>query len=118
MDSQSILDSVKIALGGNLHDEENHFDVEIMLHINSVFNILHQLGVGPDTSYEITSRDNVWGEFIQDSRLGLVKSYMYLKVRMMFDPPQSSNLANVYNEQIAEFEWRLNVSADIKEETT
>lgn len=109
----SILTSVKKMLG--ITEEYEQFDPDIILHINSVFMILNQLGVGSE--YRIEDKGNTWDEFLTEgSNLDLVKSYMYLKVRLLFDPPQSSTLVEAMNRQIAEFEWRLNVAADRSEE--
>ena len=109
--SESILDSVKKLLG--LESDYTAFDTDIILHINSVFMILRQLGVGPEQGFAITDRTSVWGDFVNDSyRLDLIKSYVYLKVRMMFDPPQHSALVESVNNLIAEFEWRLNIQGE------
>lgn len=112
MSTTSILDSVKDALGGNLIDAEGYFDAELVAHINAVFFKLHQLGVGPDVPFEISSKVETWGDFLGSDRLALVKSYMFAMVRMMFDPPQSSVLVDVYKNNISEMEWRLNVVSD------
>lgn len=107
----SILNSVKKMLG--LDADYDAFDTEIIIHINSVFMILQQLGVGPETGFAITDASTVWTDYIENVVfLSLVKSYMYLKVRMLFDPPQNSALLEAMNSQIAEFEWRLNVNAE------
>lgn len=112
--NDSILNDIKKLLG--LDAEYDAFDQDIIIHINSVFMILNQLGVGPESGYKITGADNVWSEFTNDDLIfESVKSYIYLKVRMMFDPPQSSALMQAMNEQIKEFEWRLNVANDVKE---
>lgn len=107
----SILNSVKKMLG--LDAEYDAFDTEIIIHINSVFMILQQLGVGPETGFAIADASTVWTDYIENVVfLSLVKSYMYLKVRMLFDPPQNSALLEAMKSQIAEFEWRLNVNAE------
>lgn len=107
----SILNSVKKMLG--LDADYDAFDTEIIIHINSVFMILQQLGVGPETGFAIADASTVWTDYIENVVfLSLVKSYMYLKVRMLFDPPQNSALLEAMNSQIAEFEWRLNVNAE------
>ena len=107
----SILTSIKKMLG--ITKEYEHFDQDLIMHINSVFTILYQLGVGPSTPYMITDENNTWDEFIQDNtRIELVKSYMYLKCRLIFDPHQAGNVMESINRQIAEFEWRLNVAVD------
>ena len=106
----SILTSVKKMLG--IAEEYEHFDADIIIHINTVFSILLQLGVGPTSGFSITDSSAVWTDFITDSRLEMVKTYVYMKVRLMFDPPQSSALIESINNQIKELEWRLNVAVD------
>ena len=107
----SILGSVKKMLG--ITDEYTVFDPDIVMHINSVFFVLTQLGVGPPDGFSIQDKTAVWDDFIPcGANLEAVKSYLYLKVRMLFDPPQSSALSEAFNRQINEFEWRLNVAVD------
>lgn len=108
---ESILDSIKKLLG--LSSDYDQFDDDLILHINSVFLNLTQLGVGPENGFMITGDGETWDEFIEDDvRLQAVKSYMYLKVKLLFDPPLSSAVIESTNRMIAEFEWRLNVAAD------
>jgi hypothetical protein len=96
-------------------EEYTHFDADIIMHINSVFVILNQLGVGPDVVYRIDDKDDMWADFMADDpQLEMVKSYMFLKVRMLFDPPQSSAVMESMKNMINEFEWRLNVAAELK----
>lgn len=109
MNMDSILTSVKKMLG--ITEEYTSFDADIIMHINSVFMILNQLGVGPETPYVIVDKTNTWDEFLNGERLELVRSYMFLKVKMLFDPPVGT-VNESYNRQIAEFEWRLNIAAD------
>ena len=112
--TDSILNDIKKLLG--IDNTYTEFDTDIIIHINSVFMILNQLGVGPESGYRITDSLNTWSEFTDNEyEMESVKSYIYLKVRMMFDPPQSSALMQAMNEQIKEFEWRLNVANDVKE---
>lgn len=107
----SILISIKKLLG--ITEEYEHFDMDIIMHINSVFMILNQLGVGPDKTFTIIDNTTTWDEFIpENENIESVKSYMYLKVRMLFDPPSSSVIAEAINKQISELEWRLNVIAE------
>lgn len=107
---ESILNDIKKLLG--IDPEYTVFDTDIIIHINSVFMILNQLGVGPDGGYKIVDSSNTWTEFTQDNLLiESVKSYIYLKVRMMFDPPQNSSYMNAIQSQIQELEWRLNVAS-------
>lgn len=108
--NESILQSIKKLLG--IDNTYTEFDQDIIIHINSVFMILRQMGVGPEAGYKITSNSNVWSEFSGDDIfIESVKTYVYLKVRMYFDPPQSSALAQAIQAQIAELEWRLNVAS-------
>lgn len=104
----SILTSVKKMLG--ITEEYTQFDADIILHINSVFMILNQLGVGTDKVFSIEDKTAVWNDFIVENQYtDAVKSYMYLRVRMLFDPPTTGNLTEVINKQIQELEWRMNV---------
>lgn len=110
----SILTSIKKLLG--IEESYTHFDSDIIMHINSVFMILNQLGVGPPEGFMITGSYERWDEFIPDDsiNLELVKSYTYLKVKLLFDPPLSSAVMESTNRMINEFEWRLNVAAETK----
>ena len=109
----SILDSVKNALG--IVTEYRYFDSQILMHVNSVFTILQQLGVGPSDGFSIEDESAVWSDFLEDlSSLRLVQSYMYLRVRMLFDPPTNSFLMDSMKQQVQEYEWRLNVAVDPK----
>lgn len=106
----SILDSIKKLLG--IAPEYQHFDSDLVMHINSVFMILNQLGVGPDEPFSINGPQNDWSEFETHQSLELIKTYIFLKVKLMFDPPQNGTLTQSIKDQIAEFEWRLNVAVD------
>ena len=113
----NILSSIKKLLG--IPTEETAFDSDIIMHINSVFMILNQLGIGPTDSFTISDDYALWSDFIPDGQnLELVKSYMYMKVRLMFDPPSSSAVLSAMEKSISEFEWRLNVQAETKTEET
>lgn len=105
----SILTSVKKMLG--ITAEYTHFDADIIMHINSVFMILNQLGVGPSECFSIEGNDETWEEFIKDDfNIEAVKSYMFLKVSLMFDPPTSTNVLEAKTRLSNELEWRLNAS--------
>ena len=84
----------------------------IIMHINSVIFILTQIGIGPDEGFAITSKDQTWNDFLQ-GRINIesVKSYVYLKVRLLFDPPSNSFLVEAIERQISEYEWRLNITS-------
>lgn len=106
-----ILESVKLMLG--IQMDYTAFDPQLLLHINSVFTILNQLGVGPKEPF-IADANSTWDEFlVGDSiSLDLVKADMYQRVRLLFDPPTSSFVLDSLNKQIQEYEWRLNVFVD------
>ena len=109
----SILVSIKKMLG--MTEEYTVFDPDIIMHINTVFGTLRQLGVGPADGFAIENKDAVWTDFIHDSdivKFNAVKTYVYLKVRLVFDPPLSGTLVEVINRSINELEWRLNVEAE------
>ena len=109
--TESILDSIKKMLGPSA--DYKQFDPDIIIHINSAFMVLRQLGVGPTEGFSITDNEAVWTDFTSDiNKLGLVKSYIYLKVRLIFDPPTNSTVIKSYEELIKEYEWRLNVEVD------
>ena len=92
------------------------FDVDIIMHINSVFSILTQLGVGSEDGFSISDKTAVWNDFIPESpKLNFVKSYVYLKVRLLFDPPVNSPVTEAINRAIEELEWRMNVATYNKE---
>ena len=111
---ESILTSIKKLLG--ITKEYDQFDPDIIMHINSVFMILTQLGVGPAEGFSIEDDTAVWTDFIQDvKKLESVKTYIYLKVKLAFDPPLSSAVIESMNRLINELEWRLNVAAESTE---
>lgn len=106
--SNSILTSTKKILGIEATDTD--FDIDILMHINSVFATLNQLGIGPEQGFAIEDAVPTWDTFLgTDKRLNSVKTYVYLRVRMLFDPPQTSYLIEALDRQREELEWRLNV---------
>ena len=108
---ESILTSIKKLLG--IEEEYTQFDADIIMHINAVFLNLTQLGVGPSEGFLIEDDTAIWEDFIgNSSQLQAVKTYMYLKVKLLFDPPLSSSVTESMNRMIAELEWRLNVAVD------
>ena len=112
---ESILTSIKKMLG--ITEDYEHFDADLIMHINSVLMILTQLGVGPAEGFMIEDDTSTWVDFIPEAnaaQLHAVKSYIFMKVKLIFDPPLSSAVIESYNRQIAEFEWRLNVAVDPK----
>ena len=110
-DADSILDSVKKMLGVDLVDDS--FDMELIIFINDVFSKLNQLAVGPTTTYVIDDRLDKWTDFLLDrADLNMVRTYMYLQVRITFDPPTNPSLLENMMKRIQEYEWRLNVQAE------
>ena len=110
-DADSILDSVKKMLGVDLVDDS--FDMELIIFINDVFSKLDQLAVGPTTTYVIDDRLDKWTDFLLDrADLNMVRTYMYLQVRITFDPPTNPSLLENMMKRIQEYEWRLNVQAE------
>lgn len=114
---ESILTSIKKLLG--IAEEYEHFDADLIMHINSVFSILTQLGVGPSEGFMIEDSTATWNDFIPWSKdnkhallLQSVKSYVYLKVKLLFDPPTSSAVMDSTNKMLSELEWRLNIAAE------
>lgn len=108
---ESILDSTKKALG--LTAEYDVFDPDIVMHINSVFFTLNQLGVGPAATFAITDADDTWDTFLGGRQdLNAVKSYVYIKVRLLFDPPANSFGISALEKQAEQYEWRLNVQVE------
>jgi hypothetical protein len=108
---ESILNSIKKLLG--IPVEQDNFDIDIIMHINSVFSTLWELGVGPEERFRITDELATWDDFMPDDTIyDELKSYMYLKVRLIFDPPTSSAYMSTMKELIAEYEWRLTVKAE------
>lgn len=110
---ESILTSIKKLL--NLSEEYTPFDTDIIMHINTVFNILNQLGIGPE-GFRIEDDIATWSSFLKDdvSELESVKTYIYLKVKLMFDPPLNSSILESTKQLIAELEWRINVYVENK----
>lgn len=111
IDDGSILMSIKKLL--NVDPIDPAFDTDIGMQINSEFMTLHQLGIGPDEGFAIEGVNTVWTDFSSDKTLiEAVKSYIYLRVRMVFDPPASSVVADAINSRINELQFRLNVQAE------
>ena len=108
----SILTSIKKMLG--IAEEYEQFDADIIMHINSVFMILTQLGVGPSEGFSIEDDSAIWSDFIQYStNIESVKSYVYLRVKLLFDSTSlGSPVIEAMNRQISELEWRLTIEAE------
>lgn len=113
----SILTSVKKLLG--IAEGYDEFDTDIIIHINSVFVTLQQLGVGPEEGFSISDSSATWSSYLNnDKLLNNVISYMGLRVKMLFDPPTNSSILSSYERTIQELEWRINVMVDPKEATS
>lgn len=103
--------SIKKLLG--ITEEYEHFDAGLILDINSVLSSLTQIGVGPAEGFSIKTKEETWEQLLpNDPRLNFVKSYVHLKVRLLFDPPLSSAVMEAINRQISELEWRIHIAAD------
>lgn len=112
---ESILMSIKKLL--NVEEDDPAFDTDIGMLINNEFMTLQQLGIGPKEGFSIHEADVTWEDFSTDKTLiETVKAFIYLKVRMIFDPPASSVVADAYNSRIRELEWRLNIQAERTDE--
>lgn len=109
---ESILTSIKKLLG--ITEDYEHFDQDIIMHINTVFMTLTQLGVGPAEGFFIEDKSYYWSDFVTPGtpEAEAVKTYVYLKVRLLFDPPASSVVMDAMNRSISELEWRMNVAVD------
>jgi len=109
--TSSILNDTKKVL--NIAPDYTAFDQDIIMYINGVFSTLNQLGIGPDGGFMITDNTAVWSDFLgSDPRLNNVKNYIYLRVRMLFDPPTLGYLIDSIASQIKELEWRINVQRE------
>lgn len=107
----SILISIKKLLG--IQSDYPHFDPDLILCINSALAILTQLGVGPDEGFTITDASATWQDFAgNDPRIEMMKSFVHLRVRLLFDPPQSGSLADAIEKMAKELEWRILVAAE------
>lgn len=109
----SILTTIKKLLG--IEADYTQFDSDIIVHINTVLMTLCQLGVGPDSPASITNEMDTWEQiFGEEKNVEAIKTYIYLKVKMIFDPPTSSFVLDAMNKQANELEWRLNVQTEMK----
>lgn len=109
--TDSILESVKKLLGAD--PDYSVFDPDIIMCINSAFGTLQQLGVGPIDGFRIDGPEDMWNTYTTNGNfIDEVKTYVYMRVKLMFDPPSSSFVLDSYKEQIKELEWRLSVKSD------
>lgn len=112
----SILTSIKKLL--HVGEEYTHFDDDIIMHINSVFSDLTQIGVGPADGFSISDKNATWRSYTDDDpTIANVKQYIYLKVKLVFDPPTSSSVLAAMERTVDKLEWRLNVASDKSEES-
>lgn len=108
---ESILVSIKKLIG--LAPDDNSFDTDMYIHINSALDVLSQLGVGSDSTFYIEDDSATWADFLpNDKHLHMVKTYIAAKVRKWFDPPQNGSTMEALNSSLAELEWRINVEID------
>lgn len=106
----SILDSIKKLLG--IQPEYRAFDEDLIIHINTVFAVLNQIGIGPQEGFFIVDETTNWDEYMSDINQASVRTYVYLKVRLLFDPPGSGILVDSINRMLSELEWRLYLEGD------
>ena len=109
----SILTSIKKLLG--ITESCTDFDTDIIMHINTVLMTLNQLGIGTE-GFQIEDKNAVWSEFVDPNKLAATKSYVYLRVKLLFDPPLNSAIIEAIKESIRELEWRLNVRVESESE--
>lgn len=106
----SVLNSIKKLLG--IQESYTIFDADLIMHINSTFAMLNQIGIGPKEGFMIEDSYTTWDEYITKANESMVKSYIYLKVRLLFDPPSNNSLTESINRQLSELEWRLLLVGD------
>lgn len=107
----SILMTIRKLVCGNPYAD--HFDTDLLVHINACFSILNQLGVGPENGFVVTDDTQSWSSYIADNYiLNMVKTYVTLKVKKIFDPPLTSSVLEAMDKEISQLEWRLNVAVD------
>ena len=114
MDEQTVRNSILLTIKkmiGGLDEENDHFNTDLITIINSTFMALCQLGVGPDTPYKITGPENTWDEF-ECFDLESVKEYLYLKAKLIFDPPGNGSVTSSYEQRASELEWRLQIFSE------
>lgn len=113
--NDSILLSIKKLIG--IDESYKHFDEDLIIHINSVFAILTQLGVGPENGFKITGESETWNDYMDDpSNIEHVKTYLYLRVKLIFDPPSASHATDSMKNVMSEMEWRLYVGSESQNE--
>ena len=111
--TESILTSIKKLLG--IADDYTEFDMDVIIHINTAFSILCQFGIGPLEGFAIADSTSTWADFLGDgtpTKFEMVKSYVYLKVKTLFDPALTNAVAEAINKNLAELEWRISILRD------
>lgn len=109
--NDSILNTIKKLIG--IDESYTQFDTDLIVHINSVFTILQQLGYGPENGFSITDASTTWGEYTDATQLNLIQTYIFLQVRLLFDSGSLNSASmEMIKQKIAEFEWRINVAVD------
>ena len=107
----SILMTIRKLVCGDPYAD--HFDPDLLVHINACFSILNQLGVGPENGFVVTDETQSWSSYSDNERvLNMVKTYVTLKVKKIFDPPLTSSVLEAMDKEISQLEWRLNVAVD------
>ena len=101
----SILRTIRKMIGPA--EDYQYFDTDLIIHINSAFSRLCQLGVGPEVPFRITGEDETWSEFMCEGYQEEIKTYVYLKTRLIFDPPANGSVVSTYKEEIEKLEWLL-----------
>ena len=113
----SILMTIRKLVCGNPYAD--HFDTDLLVHINACFSVLNQLGIGPENGFVVTDETQSWSSYIADNYiLNMVKTYVTLKVKKIFDPPLTSSVLEAMNKEISQLEWRLNVAVDPSKPTS
>ena len=113
----SILMTIRKLVCGNPYAD--HFDTDLLVHINACFSVLNQLGVGPENGFIVTDETQSWSSYIADNYiLNMVKTYVTLKVKKIFDPPLTSSVLEAMDKEISQLEWRLNVAVDPSKPTS
>jgi hypothetical protein len=108
--NDSILDTTKLQV--KIDPEDDSYDVELIMHINSIFFILTQLGVGPKSGFSISGKEEQWSEFIGVDQIAAVRTYMGLKTKLIFDPPATGPATEAMERQAGQMEWRLNLQME------
>jgi len=108
----SILTSIKAMLGIDEADES--FDTDIIININSILMDLNLLGIGPSAGFEISDKTTTWNDFIGvvDVSLSAVKTYIYMKIKLVFDPPSTAAKISAMERQISEYGWKINIQSE------